>query len=116
MKKPSMKSSSNRCSPNPLRTANTHDRPILDDLRTAKLDDRVIVLAFSEFGRRVAENDSQGTDHRVAGPLFNQTRRVAYMGDGARFSTPDQSFGVCQLDSSSRSSNSANDEITRSGW
>jgi uncharacterized protein (DUF1501 family) len=27
-------------------------------------------MAFSEFGRRVRENGSQGTDHGVAGPMF----------------------------------------------
>jgi uncharacterized protein (DUF1501 family) len=31
---------------------------------------RVIVLAFSEFGRRAAENASAGTDHGTAGPVF----------------------------------------------
>ena len=31
---------------------------------------RVVLLAFSEFGRRVAENGSGGTDHGAAGPLF----------------------------------------------
>ena len=29
-----------------------------------------MVLAFSEFGRRVDENDSKGTDHGTAGPVF----------------------------------------------
>jgi uncharacterized protein (DUF1501 family) len=42
----------------------------LDDLAAAKLADRVIVLGFSEFGRRVAENGSAGTDHGTAGPVF----------------------------------------------
>ncbi|HEY2837997.1 MAG TPA: DUF1501 domain-containing protein [Pirellulales bacterium] len=45
-------------------------KAFLNDLKRAGLDDRVVVLAFSEFGRRVAENDSQGTDHGTAGPVF----------------------------------------------
>lgn len=32
--------------------------------------DRVIVLTYSEFGRRPAENASKGTDHGTAAPLF----------------------------------------------
>ncbi len=31
---------------------------------------RVVTMAFSEFGRRVKENASQGTDHGKAGPMF----------------------------------------------
>ena len=42
----------------------------LTDLRTARLDDRVAVLVFSEFGRTVRENASRGTDHGTAGPVF----------------------------------------------
>jgi uncharacterized protein (DUF1501 family) len=42
----------------------------LADLKTARLDDRVLVLAFSEFGRRVEENVSAGTDHGAAAPVF----------------------------------------------
>ncbi len=32
--------------------------------------DQVLTMAFSEFGRRVKENGSQGTDHGAAGPMF----------------------------------------------
>ena len=42
-------------------------RAFLDDLTAAKLAERVLVVCFSEFGRRVAENGSAGTDHGTAG-------------------------------------------------
>jgi uncharacterized protein (DUF1501 family) len=45
-------------------------KAFVHDLRASGLDERVVVLAFSEFGRRVKENDSQGTDHGTAGPVF----------------------------------------------
>ncbi len=38
--------------------------------QTAGLWDKVIVLTYSEFGRRPAENGSKGTDHGTAAPLF----------------------------------------------
>ena len=40
------------------------------DLEAQGNADRVVVLAFSEFGRRVAENGSNGTDHGTAAPMF----------------------------------------------
>lgn len=45
-------------------------RAFLKDLSSAKLAERVVVLTFSEFGRRVEENGSEGTDHGAAGPVF----------------------------------------------
>ncbi len=41
-----------------------------DDLAAAGQSDRVAILTFSEFGRRVQENASQGTDHGAAAPVF----------------------------------------------
>ena len=55
---------------NLLREFSRSTKAFLDDLKSAGLDQRVVVLAFSEFGRRVAENDSAGTDHGTAGPVF----------------------------------------------
>jgi uncharacterized protein (DUF1501 family) len=45
-------------------------RSFLDDLDAARLADRVAILAYSEFGRRVEENASGGTDHGTAGPVL----------------------------------------------
>lgn len=40
------------------------------DLEKQGNADRVVTLTFSEFGRRVAENGSGGTDHGTAAPMF----------------------------------------------
>lgn len=53
-----------------LRQLSSGLKAFLDDLAASKLADRVLVVAFSEFGRRVAENGSAGTDHGTAGPVF----------------------------------------------
>ena len=42
---------------------------IRDMARLGRAQD-VVLMAFSEFGRRVAENTSLGTDHGTAGPAF----------------------------------------------
>jgi len=59
---------------------NTHDNlmRVIDqglstfaaDLRGRTAGDETLVVVFSEFGRRVAENGSRGTDHGRAGPMF----------------------------------------------
>jgi uncharacterized protein (DUF1501 family) len=42
----------------------------LADLKAQGNLDRVTLMTFSEFGRRVKENASGGTDHGAAAPLF----------------------------------------------
>lgn len=41
-----------------------------EDMRHKGLGDRVLCMTFSEFGRRLHENGSQGTDHGAAAPMF----------------------------------------------
>lgn len=42
----------------------------MKDLKQLGQQDRVLTLCFSEFGRRVKENASSGTDHGAAAPVF----------------------------------------------
>jgi uncharacterized protein (DUF1501 family) len=41
-----------------------------NDLAAHRKADNVVVMTWSEFGRRVEENGSQGTDHGTAAPMF----------------------------------------------
>jgi uncharacterized protein (DUF1501 family) len=41
-----------------------------DDLTAMGEFNRVMIMTFSEFGRRVTENGSRGTDHGAAAPMF----------------------------------------------
>jgi uncharacterized protein (DUF1501 family) len=41
-----------------------------NDMKIKGYGDKVTVMCFSEFGRRVAQNSSAGTDHGAAGPMF----------------------------------------------
>ncbi len=60
--------------------ANAHERLLrdlgdsvkafTDDLKAQGNFQRVVVMTFSEFGRRVNENANNGTDHGAAAPMF----------------------------------------------
>jgi uncharacterized protein (DUF1501 family) len=54
----------------------------LDDLKASKMDDRVVGMTFSEFGRRALANGSRGTDHGWASPqfVFGQGIRTQWIG------------------------------------
>ncbi|MBD2769621.1 DUF1501 domain-containing protein [Hymenobacter sp. BT664] len=41
-----------------------------DDLRRLRVQDRVVGMTFSEFGRRIVSNSANGTDHGEAGPMI----------------------------------------------
>ncbi len=45
-------------------------RAFYADLAAHQIADRVLAMTFSEFGRRVVQNASNGTDHGTAMPLF----------------------------------------------
>lgn len=45
-------------------------KAFMDDLTFLGAADRVIGMTFSEFGRRILGNNSLGTDHGVAAPMF----------------------------------------------
>jgi uncharacterized protein (DUF1501 family) len=41
-----------------------------DDIRLLGIEDRIVGMTFSEFGRRIRSNGSAGTDHGAAAPLI----------------------------------------------
>ena len=53
-----------------LRQVGDATAAFLGDLARDGSDQRTLLLIYSEFGRRVAENGSAGTDHGTAGPVF----------------------------------------------
>ena len=63
----------------------------LDDLSQHDHINRVLTMTFSEFGRRVKENASLGTDHGAAAPLFLAGGRVkpGLHGDHPKFTDLD---------------------------
>lgn len=46
------------------------------DIRKQENEERVLMMSFSEFGRRVDVNASSGTDHGAAAPMFLMGPRV----------------------------------------
>jgi uncharacterized protein (DUF1501 family) len=59
-----------------LRQVSDSLKAFVDDLEKSGDGARVVVLVFSEFGRRLGENASLGTDHGTAAPVFVLGRAV----------------------------------------
>ena len=85
--------------------ANAHERLLremgdavaafLKDLQTQGNLGRVTLMTFSEFGRRVQENASGGTDHGAAAPLFlaGGGVRAGFLGEMPSLATRDLDDG-----------------------
>jgi uncharacterized protein (DUF1501 family) len=71
-----------------LRDLDSSLEAFLQDLEQLHRLDDVVVMTFSEFGRRVAENASGGTDHGTAEPMFVLGGRIQ---GGLRGTAPDLS-------------------------
>ena len=68
-----------------------------DDLQLMGLDERVVGMTYSEFGRRIRSNSSLGTDHGSAAPmlLFGTCVNAGILGNNAEISVDvDQQEGV----------------------
>ena len=59
-----------------------------DDLKTLGVEDRVVGMTFSEFGRRIKSNSSGGTDHGAAAPMILFGKNVLPMITGNNPSIP----------------------------
>jgi uncharacterized protein (DUF1501 family) len=53
-----------------LKTLSDAIKAFTDDCQFLGVQDRVMGLTFSEFGRRIKSNSSMGTDHGAAAPMF----------------------------------------------
>jgi uncharacterized protein (DUF1501 family) len=61
----------------------------MEDLEHNNLLDDTLIMTFSEFGRRVAQNGSKGTDHGTANNLFlmsGQLSKPGFYNDGPNLS------------------------------
>jgi len=73
------------------------------DLKDKGLQERVLTMTFSEFGRRVAENDAAGTDHGTAAPMFLMGGPVTPGVHGAHPSLTDLDMGDLKFGTDFRS-------------
>mgnify|MGYP002335561229 CR=1 FL=1 len=71
------------------------------DLKQNKLLDDTLIMTFSEFGRRVKQNASRGTDHGTANNLFligGKLKRPGFFNEGPNLSTLDKGDLIYKVD------------------
>jgi hypothetical protein len=66
-----------------LRTVSDAVAIFMEDLRNQGIEERVLMMTFSEFGRQIKENASYGTDHGTSTPmmLFGPCLKGGIIGD-----------------------------------
>jgi len=71
-----------------------------EDLRAQGNSGRVLTMVFSEFGRRVAQNASAGTDHGTAAPMYlvGDMVRPGLLGDHPSLTNLDQGDLIHNVD------------------
>ncbi|MFK7810440.1 MAG: DUF1501 domain-containing protein [Saprospiraceae bacterium] len=80
-----------------LNTLSTAICAFQDDLKLLGLEERVLGMTYSEFGRRIRSNAGNGTDHGTAAPmmLFGSCVNPTILGDNPEINTDvDQNEGV----------------------
>jgi uncharacterized protein (DUF1501 family) len=75
-------------------------RAFYNDLDAQENAERVLTMSFSEFGRRVSQNASQGTDHGTAAPmmLFGPMVKAGVIGNQPSLTDLDQGDLKYQID------------------
>ncbi len=71
------------------------------DLEAHSLDQQVLTMTFSEFGRRPYENDARGTDHGTAAPLFvmgSGLKQAGVIGEAPNLNIPEKGDITYQID------------------
>jgi len=61
---------------NLLKNVSSAIKAFMDDVQFLGIDQRVMGMTYSEFGRRIKSNASGGTDHGAAAPLFLFGKKV----------------------------------------
>lgn len=74
---------------------------LVKDLKTNGLLDNTLIMTFSEFGRRVKENSSMGTDHGTANNLFfigGKLKKPGFYNEAANLANLSEGDLIHQID------------------